>query len=161
VLRLSRTSLLWLAALTVSLVAYTATSSVEHFLWHLAYGAGAGVVAHGLLQRWHLRVGWSAAALVGYAFMIIPDAIWLAGWLVTGTPWPHRAWMDVFLLHVSLDAWGWRSWGAVPLMALLAWWAQGDKRGRAWAPGANETSTNRLREGQQERSTGNDARRNL
>lgn len=107
--------LAWCVVLAVSAASYWHERALDHFVWHLAYGGSAGVLA-GSFVAWARRRGarrdqaaspgaraWTAWALAGYAYMVIPDLLWFAGRVATGAPWDHTPWMDVFLLHVSLD----------------------------------------------------------
>lgn len=118
---------LWLLVLAASAAFYAWQDSLLHFLWHVGYGASAGLVA---------GAAWSVAArrrlpapslwgLAGYAWMAVPDLIWLAGLWASGSPWPHRPWMDLFLVHYSLDLWPLAT-AALPAALLpaaaLAWW---------------------------------------
>ncbi len=78
---------------------------MEHFLWHVGYGAAAGMLLGTLVGMTGRPIRPWLWGLGGYGFMVVPDLIWLTGKVLTGTPWPHRPWMDVFVLHVSLDRW--------------------------------------------------------
>lgn len=113
--------LAWGAALVVSVVLYGGADSLEHFLWHLGYGGAAGLVAGaaGLRLGWLRRPRPTWFALAGYAFMAIPDVLWLLPTITGGDPWPHEPWMNVFLGHVALDAWDWAT-PALPFVLLAA-----------------------------------------
>ncbi len=84
---------------------YATERSLEHFAWHLGYGAGAGMLlasAWSRVRRIRSPTLWPVAS---YLWMVIPDLLWLAKRIITGTPWPHQGWMDIFWFHVSLDRW--------------------------------------------------------
>lgn len=127
--------LAWVAVLGVSAAAYGHQEALVHFLWHLAYGGSAGVLlglALGRGRRAASHRALSAWALAGYAYMVVPDLLWLAGRAATGAAWEHEPWMDIFLLHVSLDRFPYATPGApvVVSAAALATWL-GRRRVRA------------------------------
>ncbi len=114
----------WVLVLAVSTVSYWHEQALDHFAWHLAYGASAGIVAGalaGLVRRPRRQTPatWALWALAGYAYMVIPDLIWFAGLATTGEAWDHEAWMDVFLLHVSLDQFP-HAWAGAPVAMAIA-----------------------------------------
>lgn len=89
-----------LLVLGISALFYAVERSMEHFLWHVGYGAAAGLFLAA-------ATGWRPfpTALATYGYMVIPDLIWLSGkWFGTG-PVAHAPWMDIFLGHYSLDKW--------------------------------------------------------
>lgn len=119
---------LWLAAIGVSLLGYGLADELIHFGWHLAYGSAAGLLVGLLVARARGRAPRAPGlwALAGYAYMVVPDALWVLPVLWGGELWPHEAWMDVFLGHVALDHWAYASLLAVPTLLAAAgvwWWA--------------------------------------
>ena len=116
----------WALALAISFLLYEREHALVHFAWHVGYGSAFGLLLAALVCWWRQRpVAFpSLWALGGYAFMAIPDLLWLAPTLAGRPPWPHAPWMDLFLGHVSLDAWPWASHALLPvLLATVAiWW---------------------------------------
>lgn len=110
---------LWSATLAVSAVLYTTEHALEHFLWHLSYGGAFGLLlgAAWMLYRSQPTRHASLWAWAGYAYMIVPDLIWLWPRLRGRAVHPHEPWMDVFLGHVALDTWAWTNWLLVPTVA--------------------------------------------
>lgn len=120
-------ALAWAIALAVSYALYAREHALEHVLWHLVYGGAVGLLAGATWSlardrtpRWAGR--W---ALAGYAYMVVPDLIGVAPTLWGASPYPHQAWMNVFLGHVFLDRWTLTSALLVPaaVVASVAWWA--------------------------------------
>lgn len=99
--------LAWLVVLAVSWVLYRHEDSLQHFAWHLGYGASAGLVVAAAVTGLRGRHPGPAHAwaLAGYLYMAIPDVLWLVPTAWGAAPYPHEPWMDVFLGHYSLDLW--------------------------------------------------------
>lgn len=125
--RHAATAAAWAMVLAVSYALYTRELALEHFLWHLVYGGAVGLVVGaawaGLRGRRPVRP--AAWALAGYAYMVVPDLIWVAPTLWGAPAHPHQAWMNVFLGHVFLDRWTLTSSFLVPaaVVATVVWWA--------------------------------------
>ncbi|MGB0652777.1 MAG: hypothetical protein ACPGQL_06210 [Thermoplasmatota archaeon] len=123
--------MLFLVALAASVPFYAAYRSMEHFLWHWGYGTAIGYLAGAVWafqRRAPLRrpLLWPLAA---YAWMVVPDLLWLGGLLATGDAWPHQPWMDLFFLHYSLDQTTWATAAVLPFhVAGLAAWLWADRR---------------------------------
>ncbi len=93
------------AVLGASAAFYWVFRSMEHFLWHVGYGAAAGLFVGTIVGISGRPVRPWLWGLGGYGFMVVPDLLWLLGLIATGSPWHHQRWMDVFVFHVSLDSW--------------------------------------------------------
>jgi hypothetical protein len=81
-----------LAALVLGLVGYGLADELIHFGWHLAYGSAAGLVLGTVAARVRGEPPTGAAlwALAGYAYMVVPDALWVLPKLWGGSLWPHQ-----------------------------------------------------------------------
>jgi len=132
----------WLMALAGTAPLYWTEKAMEHFIWHLGYGAAAGLLAAALFSwvRKSPPRGASWWALAGYLYMIIPDGIWLAPVLLGGDPIEHAPWMNIFLGHPALDEWRYTSLFLVPVL-LLGLLTVGLARRRAHRMGATVKGT--------------------
>lgn len=117
----------WTLVLAVSYALYASEQAFEHFLWHLVFGGGFGVLVGAVWALVHDQRPRHAAswALAGYGYMIVPDLLWIAPKLWGAPVYPHQPWMDVFLGHVFLDHWALTSSFLVPaiVVASVVWWA--------------------------------------
>lgn len=116
---------LWAGVLAISAGPYLLEAALDHFLWHLVYGGSAGVVvgAGFALSRTHPPCHPSLWALIGYAYMIVPDLLWALPLIWGGDVYSHQPWMDIFLGHVFLDHWAFTTAMLLPtlLVATLVW----------------------------------------
>lgn len=121
------TAAAWSLALAVSYALYASEHALEHLLWHLVFGGAFGVLLGAVWSLAHDRRPRHAAwwALAGYAYMIVPDLLWIAPTLWGASAYPHQPWMDVFLGHVFLDRWTLTNSLLVPaaVVATVVWWA--------------------------------------